>query len=974
MTLRSRFTCLGCHSFALLLLAACAADSGQTGSPVSQDPPPPYQSPAREEPQRPGGGTDNGGVGSGQPDAVPRPVPKPGSTALLGDTLVVAEHGELVLVDVSVPGQPRVLAHTELGSTAGAARLEAVGSSLVRADSLAELVLSVGLSEHASVSTVPPALVPRQVQQLVTVDASDPSAPRVLSRSAVPAGALELTVHGAVFSALGAEGAQTGSSGSGCVLNGANNDLALWLPPPATTSLWLQRFDAAAPAAARRSFAAGHWIVASDQSHALRVGLQAHETPLASFEIELVDLSSLETVFQTRLDPADLGTPVASEIGADYSDGVLVLAGGSRLLAFEVASGVALPPVTTPGPITNLRFLDPSQIALEGTGAALAELDRSGASPALRLVPLAAGTPITAPLMPFGNGYIALDGTGGPAQLLRATSYARDEQGALKLVDQLQTNWAFSTNFYYGTPWRIDAGGERLSYTQPDNESGGLTGVIQGNAGQLSASERLQTALMSPAPLFHGDALLAFGSGVLQPLQLGAPLTALPAHRLVLEDVWFEVRHAGLIWALHRTDTGRSSLSVRAGEHDEPITVELPHAVDAIQPIDATHVAVLGFSVPGMCDSWRESSPDLALECGLNAGNGVSIVAADGASARVVRSIALNSFLEGRPPTGIDQSIDWYGFLPLESGNWALWGNQRQTCYSEASCQALGVPAYKSYGTSGCSSGQTCSSETLAFTTGYLDESWLFPLDVSDPEAPVLGSAVRPGPRLSAVAEVGIDLAPQLLGYETSGGRIWGYVVDEPLFGTNGEYVTDVHGQSLHRWYVQLVDDLGAAPSFSTKVSLPGQAVLLARGTIAGGNAQHTAFTLEPRYAEGGEQTLQLHRSRVIDGLARIDQSLDLGPNAIDARASGERIAVLSGPADYCSADATYSLQVVDASQPELQISSALELPRSGGFGWGFDLAQTSSGEIQLRGGPSPGGTLFVDLTSDPPRVSRYQY
>jgi endonuclease-3 len=28
----------------------------------------------------------------------------------------------------------------------------------------------------------------------------------------------------------------------------------------------------------------------------------------------------------------------------------------------------------------------------------------------------------------------------------------------------------------------------------------------------------------------------------------------------------------------------------------------------------------------------------------------------------------------------------------------------------------------------------------------------------------------------------------------------------------------------------------------------------------------------------------------------------------------------------------------------------------------------------QLRGGPAPGGTLFVDLTSDPPRVSSYQY
>src|SRR3954471_14336487 len=122
MTLRSRLTCLGCRSFGVLLLAACA-DSGQTGSPVSTDPPPPYQSPARQEPEHPGGGTDNGGVGSGKPDAVPHPVPRPGSTALPGDTLVVAEHGELAFVDVSATVQPRVLAHADLASTVGGVQL-----------------------------------------------------------------------------------------------------------------------------------------------------------------------------------------------------------------------------------------------------------------------------------------------------------------------------------------------------------------------------------------------------------------------------------------------------------------------------------------------------------------------------------------------------------------------------------------------------------------------------------------------------------------------------------------------------------------------------------------------------------------------------------------------------------------------------------------------------------------------------------
>src|SRR5215510_12876249 len=108
MTRRTSLTWLGPASLGgLLTLAACSADSGQTGSPVSEPPPvrpPSYQSPGRKEPDRPGGGTgegpNTGGGGSGRPDAVPRPAPKPGTTALLGETLVIADRGQLVLVDV----------------------------------------------------------------------------------------------------------------------------------------------------------------------------------------------------------------------------------------------------------------------------------------------------------------------------------------------------------------------------------------------------------------------------------------------------------------------------------------------------------------------------------------------------------------------------------------------------------------------------------------------------------------------------------------------------------------------------------------------------------------------------------------------------------------------------------------------------------------------------------------------------------
>src|SRR6185295_17623514 len=111
----------------------------------------------------------------------------------------------------------------------------------------------------------------------------------------------------------------------------------------------------------------------------------------------------------------------------------------------------------------------------------------------------------------------------------------------------------------------------------------------------------------------------------------------------------------------------------------------------------------------------------------------------------------------------------------------------------------------KSSGTSGCSSGQTCDTGIQEFTSGYSIASWLFPLDLSDPEAPLLEQSVRGGAQLAAGGELGLDLAPQLLGYDAPEGRVWGYAVDEPVYDANGKGVSDGHDQSLHRWYLQLI-------------------------------------------------------------------------------------------------------------------------------------------------------------------------
>lgn len=83
--------------------------------------------------------------------------------------------------------------------------------------------------------------------------------------------------------------------------------------------------------------------------------------------------------------------------------------------------------------------------------------------------------------------------------------------------------------------------------------------------------------------------------------------------------------------------------------------------------------------------------------------------------------------------------------------------------------------------------------------SGQRSESWLFPLDLSDPEAPVLQGAVRAGAQLSGADEQGLDLEPQLLGDGGPDGRVWGYAVDEPVYGADGNAVYDAAGHGIHR-------------------------------------------------------------------------------------------------------------------------------------------------------------------------------
>lgn len=954
-------------STALFVLAACASDSGQTGSPASE--PPEYETPGRKPPEQPGGGT-NGGNGE-SPDSppeqvLPRPAPAPGSTALIGDRLLVAARGSLAVMDVTTPTAPTLLGRLPIEGDPG----------MLQARSLDRVIVSVFGAPHGTSNQIPEADVPLVQNELLEIDASNPSTPAIVRRDFVPEGSAGVVVREGGYTALGGsveDGPPTcGGAGGGTLLP------ELPSPPKPVVSLWLQRFGAdASNGEERREFGPGHWQLASDEAHAIRVASPANGPASGDLSLEVVSLSSFETVYAVTIGSSALGAPLSLQPSADFSGGVLVVAAGPRLLAFDVASGTALLPVTTSSAIQGLRFLDASTIGLDAAGSPLARLDRQGAVPALSLVPVS-GSQFVGSLMPFGDGYVSLEGTGGGStpQLLRASSYRIDETGTLVLVDELQTDWYFSTNWYNGTPWHIDRETARISYAMPVNDSDeGRIGVIRLAGSELQSSSLATLERMPAAPLLHGDAVLPFSGGLLTPVRIGESLAleALQPTTLALEWVWFEVEHAGLIFARHRKDTGQTYLSARSGRFGEPRYVTLPHTVDSLLPIDDDHLAVFGFSVDGLCDSVAEVSPNEFPECGPSDGNGVTILDISGNDVRIGPTLELSS-LEGAPPEGVNRSLDWYGYLGVGPGKWALWGNFRDECTSEASCAALGVPAYRSLGSGGCSSGQMCDPGPIEFISGYYTASWLFVLDVTNPDAPVLEPAVREGATLrGGGGEPQGDLERALLGYESATSKVWGYPHQEYVVKPDGNWVDDGHGGSLSKWYLQLLETTDGSVSFDARVNVPGETVLLTPGT---GSADHIAYTLEPRYDDGtDEQSMALDRVRIESGGAFVEQRLDLGERLVATQPTEGFIAALTAPEEYCVEFTHYELRIADIRGTTLTLSQPLELPLPlSGVGWHLS-GSPEPGVIELSGGPARfSGRLKVDVTTDPPAIISYEY
>jgi len=552
------------------------------------------------------------------------------------------------------------------------------------------------------------------------------------------------------------------------------------------------------------------------------------------------------------------------------------------------------------------------------------------------------------------------------------TLYAFEESGELALADQLETDWP------YIDPVRvtINAEHERVVYSlSVDDSAAGRLGVIGVVDGELRASALLDVEQLALGAVNAESGVLAMGEVSVQPVRITPELDLSAEAPLptALEHALHEVEHGARIWSVHRNDEGVRRLRVRDDELGPARDVPLSHPVETVLPLDDSHIAAFGLSNSGQCEMYAELYRTIYPEgfpgCRAQGFNGVSVLSFGDGHVQTVQSFELSARLLPAAPAGVNQWLDWAGYLERAPGEWLVVGRLSQECSSRESCDAIGVFAHPVHATPGGCLEPSCPPPQEV--TGYLNETVLVPLDLSNPGAPGLGSLIRGDSPHALPSEHHARLEPFLLGYEQGGAMVRAYASKQELYDEQGNGIDDGQGRGLSLHYLQFLSD---EPGFGARVNVPGVPLLLTAPGV-GSNAEHAAFTLEPRYTDDGSQIMQLHRLRIAAGVAEIEATLDMGMFVSGSPISDGRLALLRLPHDYC-AEGIYELVIADGRSTSLELSKPLALPHRVGQAWRLSAGVSAlDGEwIHVEGGPAfAAGRLVVDVNADPPRIVRYE-
>ncbi|MDH5672280.1 MAG: hypothetical protein OEZ06_09030 [Myxococcales bacterium] len=949
-----------------LLVSLCTCTGTRTGNPFEE--PPSYQSGSRFVIDPVGGSSDlagNLGGGGGRFNTIAAEL-----WALRDGLLFGFYAGGFGVFDVSDPEAPALLG--ALPSSGGGHQLLLDGRPGAQAATLAIYERTMLDADEG-----PEGPMHQWSERLVRVDLSDPSAPRRTSEVELPGRFWHFEQRGddvyVLHERLPEDDSLCGST-----------DVDL-LPQAAATSLGMvvtrYRLEGEAlveaesvelPAESSYAWQAGDAYFATEDSE--DPGFSGKRLWRVSFDSPLVADGPLE-----------LGGRLLDV--AAGSDRLLALTVDGTATSLEVFSLASDGTATARGTLTLPRggsrvHLAPSGLVyVDGGGCALLDLSDLDAPTIAATLPADVErlTPLGDTLLGLGPDHPFDDSGHGN---LVVSLWSTGSDGAPSQLDRVVTAWPFDSG-PRTAPERVAPDGKLLLYPYGLSEQPAL-GVLHIAGDALGSAQSVQTAALWYRPLTNSQS--AFG------------LSRLGLEVVGLDNVMSETEPTLL--DLEGTDPNRGyahleldglSLQARSRERDGifvldalsdgapmPQTVELTHRADDIVEI-GNRVLVIGLEDSPGCDLPNPpeelfASPNPGLSpCAPHRRAGATLFTLDAdGTPRRLSSIALNLPPVTDGPADVDVREHWLGFATLSDGRVALFRQRYTTCASRASCDALGVQAHESLGmgtASGCGSADPSCDDAPAPTSPAISISG------SKPSLRVYVLDVLDGLDENSLS---LDFHTELPGrYGWSGAwtfnrnndLLWrddgfGIAREEELYDAQGNSLRDENDQAISRFYLEriAIDADGKLQALES-INTPGQPVAWSGDDL---------YAIEPEYVDG-ELSAVLHRARLHELGAYLEDSLDLGGRLLAVRGSGDELWGIRAPEMPCEAGAQSELLVATLMPKAMTTGQPLSLP---GSQWHFPRGETTfdGDRLVLHGGPVwLTGRLWIDR-QDPlaPRVERY--
>jgi hypothetical protein len=966
-----------------LVLSACVGT--RTGNPYEKAPE--YTTSSRFAPDGPGRPGSDGGLTGG-------PFGNPGYAHRGRDLMATFEHyvalavsGRGVLtVDVVDPASPVLVGELPIDGTI---------HQLVAADG----GVTVAVLERTTidVTEVPESPVEGQVLRLVRVDLTDPTKPRRAFEVDLEGQFFGFDVRGAdtvVVEALTESSASWCSAGFGGLV-GADR----WSPARMrVTRLTESAGGLRAQEAVELQSDVGGVLAAGDDAYLVVDDYQTDE-PL----VRWVDLAGGGPLVEGEPFAVDAKPRAADRLGEVL---VLVLQHGDgsfTLDTYTLEAGVARAHGRVGLPTRDaiaVELLANGGAIIDGDGAPALLVDLSD----LEAPRLAAQLPTDVMrLVETPHGLLGLGSSGGPGSSGSLVVSLWDEGPIAAPVQRARvvTDWFYPHADPGTEPWTVDAdrGLLLMPFVRPESVQAGAEvqagarehlGVFALDAAGVTLRSEQPSRTELRAPLTDGESVFALGWDGLEVLPL-VPDTAgdepasallrlraeqtLPIDQLDVDGTRVALRE--------REEDGVFYLAVAAAGAGEPAVIELPHRGDALLR-RGERVVVLGLrGVASECEYFEQQGvdvreiidivgPEVGFDpCGPSRARGVSVITLDGPP-RIVVSVPFTGAMDVEAIDDVHVRSELDGYIPLDDGRLLLFAQRTRQCNSRASCEVLGVPAYESMGTPGCSSNQDCSDlpSVITFVNGFENVLVVYLLEGVEGSSPTLTVATELEGRFELFDEGPFDLRRKAL----SSASTIAFTRAEPVYDERGNSVGDEYGDSLVRFFLdRLVLHEDGSVEGLAPVSTPGLAIAL---------RDQTVFSLEPRRTgergSGGAEddqaliTVVLHRAGLHGAGAFIESSLELGTRFVGSMVQGDAVFTLRALGDACEPGTRTEASAIGLAQSgELTRAGALELPT---VFWRFASPQSPGAEtLRLAGGPHPSGLLELDVSDlTQLRVVRY--